>query len=145
MRPELEAAVRAVEACGTSRHAVTRHLVRPVLLQLGQCLAEGRDAEADEAVSRLGRLSDELRESFGAAVADELEMACTEHIRSVDPRYLLRPDYDLAYTVTARDRLEARLRAAERLGLPADPSTLEHVRRADARLRSRQGDRHRER
>jgi hypothetical protein len=38
------------------------------------------------------------------------------------------------YTVEARERLEARLEVAERLGLPAEEGLLEAVARADALL-----------
>ncbi len=139
MRPELETAVRAVEACsGASKRRVTRHEARPVLLGIGECLIEGRTPEAEDALARLRRLPAELREAFDAAVRDELEMACSEHVRSVDPRYLQRPDYDLAYTVAARHRLECRLRAAERLGIDLAGAWLENIRRADALLGRRQ-------
>ena len=31
-------------------------------------------------------------------------MACTEHVQSVDPRYLDLPNYDFEYTRAARER-----------------------------------------
>jgi hypothetical protein len=58
-------------------------------------------------------------------------------VRSCDPRYLDHPKYDLVYTVEARERLEARLVVAEKLGLPADEAMLEAVERADGLLQSR--------
>ena len=134
MSPELEAAVRAVEASETRGLRPSRHLARPVLILIGEGLLSERPAGADDALVRLGRLSPPLRQAFAEAVRDELSMACTEHIRSVDPRYLDHPDYDFEYTVSARRRLEARLRAAERLGVLPDESVMSGVRRSDALL-----------
>ena len=65
------------------------------------------------------------------AIAEELTLACTEHVRSCDPKYLGLPKYDFPYTVAARHRLEARLRAAAELDMPADEALLEQVARAD--------------
>jgi hypothetical protein len=79
-------------------------------------------------------LRDTAGERFAVALREELSMAITEHVRSCDPRYLENPKYDLVYTVEARERLEARLEVAERLGLPADEGLLEAVARADALL-----------
>ena len=137
MDADLDAALRAVEASGRSRNRITRHHARPVLLSIGERLLDGRTEEAEEALARVSRLPGALREPFQAAVLDELAMACTEFVRSVDPRYLDRPDYDLDYTVTARHRLEARLRAAQRLGVLPDAPTLDQVRRTDQLLGSR--------
>src|SRR5207249_4090087 len=89
--------------------------------------APGRGAAADAALARLGGLTGPDRQAWEAAVRDELVMACTEHVRSVDPRYLDHPEYDLEYTLTARRLLEARLLAAAKLGIAPDHALLRGV------------------
>ena len=64
-------------------------------------------------------------------------MATTEYVRSVDPRYLSHPHYDLAYTVESRRQLDARWKACAYLGLPLDPASVASVTRADALLEAR--------
>lgn len=134
MNPELEAAIRAVEARAGRRAALTRHDVRPILLLMGRSLLAGRSAELGDSVERLRSLPEPLRESWIAAVQDEMSMACTEHVRSVDPRFLKHPQYDLAYTLEARRELEARSKACAHLGQPLDPAATAGVGRADALL-----------
>jgi hypothetical protein len=153
---ELLAALRKA----LERHKVpTRHEARPVLLALGAEIVAGRNESVDaavralheifpssgpssEAASRKGEPDDARRGSaqaawsadWRAAVADELSMACTEFVRSVDPQHLTHPRYDFEYTLQARERLELRLRAAERLGLPLGEAWSSQVERADERL-----------
>ncbi len=114
--------------------APTRHHARGILVGLGLELLErptGAEAAALERVSGwIARAPDAWRE----AIASEISMAATEHVRSVDPRWLRHPQYDLAYAVEARHRLEARLVCAERLGVGVPDELLEAVGRADALL-----------
>jgi hypothetical protein len=82
-------------------------------------------------------LAEGFRQAWDLAVRDELAMACTEHIRSVDPRYLDHPAYDLAYTLEARRLLEARLKGAEGTGIVLDEALSAGIRRADSLFEGR--------
>jgi len=136
MSAELEAAIAFLESLAARRGRPTRHDARPILLGIGERLLEGDTAAADAASTRVGAAAAELREAFEEAVRDELGMAATEYVRSVDPRFLDLPAYDLAYTLETRRLLEARLRASERLGVPIEASLAAGIRRADDRLRA---------
>ena len=117
--------------------APTRHQARDLLLALGAEIRADESPAVEQAVQSLHLLvssSSTFGEGWRAAVADEISLACTEHVRSVEPRYLDHPHYDFEYTVAARERLELRLRAAEKLGLAAAPQLLAQVVRADALL-----------
>lgn len=114
--------------------APTRWHARALLLALGQALLEGREADSQAIEAKLGSLAPALRPAWVRSVQDELNMACTEHVRSADPRYLSRPDYDWGYTLAAREELEARLRAVEALDIEIPSALLEQVQLADARI-----------
>lgn len=107
---------------------------RPLLLALGHALLEGQEALAQELEQKLNSLRAPHDGIWKRAVLEELNLACTEHVRSADPRYLSRPDYDWGYTLAAREDLEARLRAAEALEIEAPQALLEQVLQADARI-----------
>jgi hypothetical protein len=129
--PELLA---AVEAWVARRRPPTRHHVRGVFIALGDALLAGRaDAEAG-AFARVATWVARDPSGWNEAFAGELAMAATEHVRSADPRWLGNPKYDLAYTVEARHRLEARLACAEHLGIEVGDELLEAIARADALL-----------
>ena len=136
----LQAAISRLEALLKEKRGPTRHDARELLIALGEMLGAGPEAEIEdgvEAVARITSSDSTFAAAWRAAVADELSLACTEHVRSVDPRYLELPRYDFEYTLAARERLEHRLRAAERLGLPATTAWLEQVARADRLLAER--------
>lgn len=137
MKPELESAVRAVEALAGRGAPLTRHDARPVLLAIGTALRLGRPEEVGDAGDRLRSLPGRSRASWIAAVQDELSMAVTEYVRSVDPRFLNHPQYDLGYTLEARGQLEARWKACGYLGQPLEPAAVASVARADALLEAR--------
>ena len=141
MNAELDAAIRSIESRTGRRVVVTRHEARPILIGIGRALHSGRSGDAAAAGDRLAKLPPPLRESWEAAVRDEMEMAATEHVRSVDPRYLGHPRYDLDYTLEARRQLEHRRRACEHLGLPLDAALLGAVARADSLLEGHTGTR----
>jgi len=114
--------------------APTRHHARGVLIGLGDALLENRaDLEA-EAFARVAVWIERKPDAWREAFAGEIALAATEHVRSADPRWLGNPKYDLAYTVEARHRLEARLACAEHLGIEVAEDLLEAVARADAVL-----------
>lgn len=137
MNADLEAALADLEALARRKGPLTRHDVRPILLGIGGALdsAEARDAEACGA--RFLALPLPFRTAWESAVRDELAMACTEHVRSVDPRYLDHPAYDLRYTLEARRALEVRVLAARITGVVLDEAFSAAVGRADALLEAR--------
>ncbi|MBL8863883.1 MAG: hypothetical protein JNK02_17980 [Planctomycetes bacterium] len=134
MESSLPGTLAEIEAWLGRGQAPTRAQVRVVLVELGLALLEHRAAEQEAAFEQVTAWIAARPEAWRAAIAGELAMAVTEHVRSVDPRWLGNPKYDLAYTVEARHRLEARLACAERLGLEVAEELLEAVARADARL-----------
>jgi hypothetical protein len=137
MNPELESALAGIEALGKQHARPNRHHARPLLVGLGELLLSGTPQEAEDVRRRLGGLSPGLAEAWAAAVADEMAMAATEYVRSVDPRYLEHPKYDWAYTLEAREHLADRLRAVRFLGIEVDESILAGIERADRAIASR--------
>jgi hypothetical protein len=137
MKPDLEVAIAALEALAALKGPLTRHDVRPVLVGIGSSLAEASAADIQASRMRFLALTQGFRQAWEVAVRDELAMACTEHIRSVDPRYLDHPAYDLAYTVEARRVLKARLKGAEVTGVVLDDALSAGIRRADSLLEGR--------
>jgi hypothetical protein len=126
----LELLRKAVDKPGN----LDRHLVRAVLLPLGALLIHPGDEDQDAILTEIRELVEPAEKAWREALEFELKLAASEHIQSVDLRYLSRPDYDFEYTMRARERLEARLAAAEALGWPADAELLQRVQRADATL-----------
>ncbi|MCA8981464.1 MAG: hypothetical protein KDC14_15650 [Planctomycetes bacterium] len=105
-----------------------RFHARELLTALGELiLAEGEGLPEVELV----RAAVTPFEHWEKAVAEELSLACTEHIQGVDPRYLDLPNYDFEYLVAARERLEARLTAVDALGLEVSEDLLNRVAEAD--------------
>jgi hypothetical protein len=140
-RDALRAALESLRTSAQKSRAPTRHQARDLLLALGAALRADDEVEIDAASTALRSLeasSSSFRDRWRAAIADEITLACTEHVRSVDPRYLEHPQYDWEYTIAARERLELRLRAAAKLGFPAAAAQLAQVARADALLAGRQ-------
>lgn len=135
---DLQRALRDLRARLEAGTSPTRHDARAVLVPLGErLLAEGPNGVASE-LDRLKELVRRAPDAWGSAwsraVEDEMDMACAEHVRSVDPRWLEHPEYDLEYTLDARRRLEARLRALAEIGFAVKPELLASVARADSRL-----------
>jgi hypothetical protein len=123
------AGLEAKDPKSKKRHP-DRFDARAVLVPLGTALLDG-DAEAEAVVTRVRGLVESGRPAWEAAVAEELTLAATEHVRSCDPAWLKHPRYDFPYTVAARHRLEARLRAVEALGLAVEERLLDQIERAD--------------
>ena len=101
------------------------------MVPLGFLLLEGGTQGVEHTLERIETCVRPFSEVWAQAVDAELRMACEEHCRSVDPRYLKLPNYDFDYTVAARERLEARLVAANALGLEPPEELLDRVARAD--------------
>ncbi len=137
MKPDLEVAIAALEALAARKGPLTRHDARPVLIGIGSSLAGASTADIQAASMRFLALANGFRDAWQVAVRDELAMACTEHIRSVDPRYLGHPAYDLDYTLEARRVLEDRLKGAEVTGIVLDDVLSAGIRRADSLLEGR--------
>jgi len=134
---ELEDALAGIEALEKERGRPSRHHARPLLVGLGQLLLSGTLEESESVKRRLDGLPPAVAETWPAAVADEIAMAATEYIRSVDPRYLDHPKYDWEYTLEARERLADRLRAVRFLGIVLEPGLLAGIERADRGVASR--------
>jgi hypothetical protein len=129
-RDELEAAVRDLERLAR-RSQPNRHQARAVLVPLGLWILAESEGGAQEGLDRVRRATARFGGAWEAAVRDELTLACTEHVQSVDPRYLSLPNYDFEYTLEARERLEARFAAAHALGIELEARLRERVGRAD--------------
>jgi hypothetical protein len=134
---EIESALAALEALEKKRGRPGRHHARPVLVGLGELLLSGRPQDAESVKRRLEGLPAGVAGAWPVAVSDEIEMAGTEYVRSVDPRYLDHEKYDWDYTLEARERLADRLRAVRFLGIRIDESLLAGIERADRLLESR--------
>jgi hypothetical protein len=139
-REALTEALAELEELAQQGKIPTRHHARDLLLALGAEMRTGNSREIEravEAVQRLAPASSPFGDRWRAAVAEEMALSCTEHVRSVDPKYIDHPRYDFEYTIEARERLELRLRAAEKLGVPTSEPWLAQVARADALLATR--------
>jgi len=132
-RPQRDPLHELTLAC-RPKQRIDRLHAREVLLAIGERVLGEDPAGAEELARRVREVTSAREADWLAAARDEILMASTEHVRSVDPRYLSRPDYDLAYTVEARAGLEARLRAAELLGIELAPGLLDRVAAADRLL-----------
>ena len=126
---------------GKQKREPNRLHARDLLIALGALvLEEGADVPE---LARV-RAAVEPFEHWEKAVAEELSLACTEHVQSVDARFLDLPNYDFDYLVSARERLEARLVAVEALGLATPEDLLNRVAEADRvvepYLRDRRGE-----
>lgn len=130
----LEAAITDLVTVIRKKRKPSRHHARPILIAIGERLLAGDESEAEANVRRIADVVRSVSDDWQRAVQDELELACAEFIQSVDPRFLDHPRYDFHYTVRARERLEARLRAAERLDVAPSEDLLDRVARADETL-----------
>lgn len=142
--PDLDGALAELAELGRRERNPTRHHARALLIALGERLPAEPQLAARTVAALESALGPRLR-AWEVAVADELQLACNEHVRSVDPRYLGHPRYDWEYTLLARQRLAARLRAADALGARVDPELLRKVQRADRWLTERMPNAWRER
>ena len=111
---DAEKALASLEGAVRREAAPSHHVARQVLLAVGQALREG--ALPPEFLERARQAGRAAGPAWEQAVETELTLACGEFAQSVDPRYLGLPNYDLAYTQGARERLDERLRAARELG-----------------------------
>lgn len=133
-RKDIEEAISELGRRLKAKEVPDRHLVRVALLALGRITIEEGDDEARPLARDLAGAAEGHEERWEEAFQSEMALAVAEHVHSVDPRYLEMPGYDFAYTIAARERLEARLRAAALLQLPVPESLLDQVATADERL-----------
>lgn len=132
--PDLDAAIAELATALRRKRTPSRYHAREILIALGQRLLAGDETRAASASERIADVVRARSAEWERAVLEELDLACTEFVLSVDPRYLSHPRYDFAYTITARERLEARLVAADRLGIVPGEGLLERVVQADLAL-----------
>ena len=113
---------------GAKKRQPNRFHARELLTALGELiLAEGTEVPEVEQV----RVAVNPFDDWEKAVAEEMSLACTEHVQGVDPRFLDHPRFDFDYLVAARERLEARFAAIEALGLQTSEDLLNRVAEAD--------------
>ena len=148
----LEAALAELQRDLRAKQPVHRYHARALLVPLGELILAGEEAAARETdggprngapagedlaeawTARVREAVTPLEERWTAAASEELALACAEHVQGVDPRFLDHPGYDFVYTVRARERLEARLRACGALDVELPEGLLARVAEADARL-----------
>jgi hypothetical protein len=131
---DVELVFTEIEAHIAAAKKPSRFQARAALLAIGMDLLAGNRDRASSSVERMKAIVAKDPETWRAAVEEELTLACTEHVRACDPRWLEHPRYDFRYTVAAREKLEARLAAAARIDLPASELLLDQVARADGVL-----------
>jgi hypothetical protein len=131
---DLDAALAELATALRKKHKPSRFHARAILVALGEQILAEDGARVTAGVQRVAELVRERPADWEAAVREELELASTEFVRSVDPRFLTHPRYDFAYTVAVRERLEARLAAAERMGIAPAEGLLEQIVEADELL-----------
>lgn len=136
---ELDVALNHLQARVEAEEAPSRYDARWLLLELGGVLMDEGEEASRPRVARARKVVQRLGQAWEQAVAEELQLAAAEHVHAVDPRWLTHPRYDLAYTLSARERLEARIVAAEALGSPLDEGLLAAVQRADGVLQEHRG------
>jgi len=142
MKPEpseLDQALQLLKESTVAGQRPNRYHARAILLPLGAGLAAESAGVASAALKQIAAATLPVQEAWREAVEDEIEMAVTEFVHATDPRYLGRKDYDLAYTLEARARVEDRLRAVRALGLVPDPTMIRQLAQADQRLEARRG------
>jgi hypothetical protein len=134
-----EELTEALAALSAKRRGVGRWDARAVLIPLGRLLlARGEEGVRVE-LERVRAAAAPHAAAWEAAVREELSLACAEHVQGTDPRYLGVPGFDWGYVLSARERLEARVRAARALGLEPPAALWAGVLEADRRVRSRRG------
>ena len=131
---DLERAVADLERRVARKERPDRYDLRALLLALGSRPESPEEPPLEGFLARTRKAAAALGEAFARAAADELSLACAEHVHAVDPRYLNLPNYDFAYTLAARERLEWRLRAAAWLEVDPPENLLRAVAEADERL-----------
>jgi cell division septum initiation protein DivIVA len=133
-RKDLEQAVAELKRRLGAKEVPDRHLVRMALIALGRITIDEGEEAARAPAHDLASAAEAHAERWEEAFQSEMALAVAEHVHSVDPRYLEMPGYDFAYTIAARERLEARLRAADLLQLAVPEALLDQVATADERL-----------
>ena len=131
---DLEAALTDLTTALRKKRNPSRFQARAILLAIGDLALSGNSVAASAGAARLATAVGERAADWERAVQEEIELAAVEFVRSVDPKYLDHPRYDFAYTVGARERLEARLVGAEILGVSPPDALLDQISTADGRL-----------
>jgi hypothetical protein len=131
---DLEEAVAAFETLVRRRQSPSRYDARRLLIALGSVLEQGEDSLPGLLLKRLQAVCERASDAWELAVAQEMELACAEHVAGTDPRYLDHPRFDFTYLLEARRRLELRFLGLRRLGLEMEHPWLERVAEADALL-----------
>jgi len=133
-RDDLNTAITELQRRKKDGEIPDRLLARQALVALGRIALAEDDASAGTLVKSLQEACAAFEQRWEDAVNSEVSLAVNEHVQGVDPHYLDTPEYDFAYTIAARERLEARLRAVDLLGHAVDESLLDQIADADALL-----------
>ena len=131
---EVQRALAKLERAAARERAPKRHDARALLLPLGALISAGEEDAAAGLIERARTALSALGEAWREAADEEIRLAAAEHVRSVDPRYLAHPRFDLGYVREARARLEMRLAALEQLDFPLERVLLERIDAADRLL-----------
>ena len=109
----------------------SRFHARDILIPLGSLLAGDYPLPRTDLREHFKQLTQPFAEYWERALAEEIQLATTEYVTSVDPRYLEMPNYDFDYTTSARKRLEARLSACDLLGHAIPEPLSQQITKAD--------------
>jgi hypothetical protein len=134
LEQQLRAALEHVARRLGARHGLQRSDVRALLLRLGALLADQNSPAGAAWVQRIQQRLAENAAQFRAVVESELQLAASEYVQGVDPRYLGLAGYDFEYTLGSREGLEARRLAAEAFAVRLPDATLNQIELADERL-----------
>ncbi len=129
-RDAIDETLKELAELAKKKRQPNRFHARELLTALGTLLLAADDGPEPPEAERV-RAAVAPFEGWEKAVAEEMSLACTEHVQGVDPRFLKHPRFDFDYLVAARERLEARLRAVEALGLSVPEDLLNRVAEAD--------------
>jgi len=129
----------ALEGLSDKRRRIGRWDARAVLVPLGRLVLARGEEGAREELERVRAAALRHGPAWEAAVQEELSLSCAEHIQGTDARYLTLPTFDWDYVLEARERLEARVRAARALGTEPPPALWGLVLEADRRIQAARG------
>jgi hypothetical protein len=133
-RQDLEAACKELVRRKKEKEIPDRQLVRLAFLSLGKVALDEGESEAVLLAGLLREAAAPHEDRWHEAVESEMTLAVTEFVSCVDPNFLDKPIYDFEYTVAARERLEARLWAADAIGTHLPEGLLDQVLQADEML-----------
>jgi len=134
--PDEELAL-ALRGLAQRRGPPGRRDARALLVPLGRLLLARGEGGCEGELRQVRAAVAPLGPAWEAALREELSLACAEHIQGTDPRFISLPNFDWSYVLEARERLEARVRAARALGGEPPAALWNEVQAADRRVQTR--------